>query len=292
MSGSSLHDHLRTGDTTVCRCWALHRRDGATFGFTDHDTDLQFDGITFRADTGLSAQALQQGIGLSVDNSEALGALRDASLTETDIEAGRFDGAKITAWLVNWSAPSQRLVTFRGTIGEVRRGAGAFRAELRGATEPLNQPQGLIYQQPCSAVLGDGRCRVDLDRPEHSVETTIREVQQARMFLLDELPQFEGGWFERGRLRVLSGAAEGLAGVIKSDRLGGAGRRIELWQTMQAPVAAGDTVRIETGCDKRPETCKTKFDNYVNFRGFPSIPGEDWLMAYPSRRTTNDGGSW
>lgn len=64
----SLDAHLAGRVTTVCRAWAVVRRDGAVFGFTDHDRDLEFEGIVFRAGTGLSASALSQTTGLSVDN--------------------------------------------------------------------------------------------------------------------------------------------------------------------------------------------------------------------------------
>jgi uncharacterized phage protein (TIGR02218 family) len=291
MSEAALLEHLASGETSVCRYWAVYRTDGRTFGFTDHDTDLAFEGIVFRADTGLSAQALQQGTGLSVDNSEALGALTDTSLTEEDIEAGRFDDTRVTSWLVNWAEPAQRMVTFSGAIGEIRRGAGAFRAELRGLTEALNQPQGMIYQRPCSAVLGDRRCRVDLDRPDYRLERPVLSCDRGRRLTLENDAAFEEGWFERGRIEILSGEGVGLVGIVKTDRIFGGERIVELWQAIQAPLAKGDRVRLRAGCDKRPETCQSKFSNYINFRGFPAIPGEDWLMAYPSSHTINDGGA-
>ena len=86
--GGDLLAHLQTGITTVCRCWALTRRDGTVLGFTDHDAALTFEGIRFRADTGMSTATLQQATGLSVDNTETMGALSDASISEADIEAG------------------------------------------------------------------------------------------------------------------------------------------------------------------------------------------------------------
>ena len=82
--------HLATGATTVCQCWAVSRRDGVVLGFTDHDRDLAFEGIIFRAASGMTARALQTGTGLAVDNSEAVGALSDASVSEADLMAGRF----------------------------------------------------------------------------------------------------------------------------------------------------------------------------------------------------------
>lgn len=283
--------HVEGGITTLCRCWAVTRRDGRQFGFTDHDRDLGFDGMTFRAETGLSAQALQQATGLSVDNTEALGALSDAGLSDAEIEAGRFDGAEVRAWLVNWADVSIRWLQFRGSIGEIRRAGGAFRADLRGLTQALNRPLGRIYQKPCTAVLGDSRCRFDLETAGYSAETTVAEVEDARVFRWDDLAGFEPGWFARGRLLVMSGAGEGLWALIKRDRSVGEARLIELWEPLRAEIIPGDVVRLEAGCDKRMESCRLKFNNLPNYQGFPDIPGEDWVVAVPKSTKPNTGGS-
>lgn len=283
--------HLEGGLTTLCRAWAVTRADGETYGFTDHDRALEFEGIRFRADSGLTARTLTQGTGLSVDNSEAMGVLSDASLRAEDIEAGRFDGAELRAWLVNWAAPEQRWLQFRGSLGEIRRAGGAFHAELRGLTEALNRPQGRVYQKPCTAVLGDAQCRFDPETPGYAAEIAAEAVEGARAFRWAELPGFAPGWFRRGRLSVLTGAAAGLWGTIKRDRQDGQARIVELWEPLRGGIAAGDTLRLEAGCDKRMETCRLKFDNFLNFQGFPDLPGEDWVMAVPKRSGTNSGGS-
>lgn len=287
---NGLLEHLATGDTTVCRAWRVVRADGVTLGFTDHDRDLAFEGVAFRAGSGLTAKALQQATGLSVDNTEASGALSDASITESDILAGRFDGAEVTAWLVNWAAPEQRLMQFRGTLGEITRAGGAFQAELRGLTEALNRPQGRVIQQGCTAVLGDGACRFDRTTPGYFVERAVEAVDNGRLFRWAGLPGFDDRWFEKGRLVVVTGAAAGLSGTVKNDRQGTDERVVELWQAILAKIVPGDIVRVEAGCDKRSETCRLKFGNFLNFRGFPHVPGEDWLTSYPLRAQANDGG--
>lgn len=288
---AGLKAHLATGATTVCHAWRIRRGDGVVMGFTDHDRDLTFEGVVFRADTGLSALALQQGTGLAVDNTEAIGALSDAAIREADVEAGRFDGAELTAWLVNWTDVVQRQVEFRGTLDEIRRAGGAFRAELRGLTEALNQPMGRVYQKPCPAVLGDAACRVDLSAPGYATERAVEQVEDAQRFTFAALDGFDFGWFERGRLIVLDGAAAGLSGLVKRDRFLDGLRVVELWQPLRAGIAPGDRVRLEAGCDKRFETCRLKFGNALNFRGFPDIPGEDWMMALPARSGETSGGS-
>lgn len=175
----TLLDHLATGTTTVARCWRVTRGDGVVLGFTDHDRDLAFEGTLFKAGAGMGGKALSQTTGLAVDNTEAAGALSDAAIGEADLLAGRFDGARVEAWLVNWADPGQRMMQFRGSIGEVAQAGGAFRAELRGLTELLNQPQGRVYQAPCSAILGDARCGVDLTLPGYSEERVVEDVEGA-----------------------------------------------------------------------------------------------------------------
>ena len=292
MAGAAgLYAHLATGATTVCRAWAVVRRDGTVYGFTDHDRDLAFDGVAFLASSGLTARALQQTTGLSVDNTEALGALSDASVSEADLLAGRFDGAEVRAWLVNWASVENRVLQFRGTFGEVSRAGGAFQAELRGLTEGLNQPQGLAYQRSCLAVLGDGKCRFDLTQPGYFTPRAVEEVVDQRVFRFAGFAGFDDRWFERGRLVGVTGAASGLMGLVKNDRIVGSVREIELWQSLGSDLVAGDLIRIEAGCDKRAATCRVKFANFLNFRGFPHIPGDDWLASYPLSSQRNDGGS-
>jgi uncharacterized phage protein (TIGR02218 family) len=78
--------------------------------------------------------------------------------------------------------------------------------------------------------------------------------------------------------------------VIRHDRQTGATRRLELWSPLRATLAPTDRIRLEPGCDKRAETCRQTFQNIRNFRGFPFIPGEDWLLSAPVRAANNDGG--
>ncbi len=287
---TALSDHLASGASSVCRAWVVTRTDGVVLGFTDHDRDLIVDGVQCTASTGLSAGALQATSGLAVDNSEAQGALSHDAITEADIRAGRWDAAEVVSYLVNWADPAAFEIVFRGTLGEISWGEGAFSAELRGLSEALNVTRGRVFQGRCDAVLGDTRCKVEMG-PLFAVEAEVRSVSEGRLFVFDALREYAPKWFERGRLIVISGEAAGLEERIKTDRGNDTQRTVELWSMLRAPIVPGDRIRLEAGCDKRAETCRLKFNNILNFRGFPSIPGEDWLMAYPTRDGRNDGGS-
>lgn len=290
MSTDRLHAHLATGLTHVCQCWSLRRRDGTVFGFTDHDRPLQFDGIVFAAESGMSAKALSASTGLSVNNTEAVGLLQSDVITDADIAAGRYDGAEVTIWRVCWDDVTAREVKFFGTIGEITRRAGTFEAELRGLTEMLNQPQGRSYLRSCSAVLGRAACGVDLNDPAFHVEGEILALSE-RGGLIVGAVGFAADWFAQGRLTVLSGTAEGLSAIIKTDVSDAAARHITLWEPVRGGIAVGDRIRLEAGCDRRAETCREKFSNFRNFHGFPHVPGDDWLVSVPRSGARNDGGS-
>ncbi|TCM86622.1 DUF2163 domain-containing protein [Rhodovulum steppense] len=287
----ALQAHLASGATTLARAWAITRHDGVVLGFTDHDRDLSFDGVTFRAETGMSALALSQSTGLSVDNSAALGVLSSEAITEDDVAAGRYDAASLCIWLVNWADVRQRLILFVGSLGEFARTGGGFEVEIRGQAEALNQPLGRVYQSPCQAVLGDAACGFDATRPGFSTLVTAGLIEARRIFRFEAMNEFQPRWFEHGRLEVLSGPAAGLFGVIKADRHEAGVRVVELWSEIRGAVGPGDSLRLIAGCDRSADTCRWKFHNFANFRGFPHVPGEDWLMAYPSQSGVNDGGS-
>jgi len=277
----ALQARLDTGATTMCRCWLVERHDGVRFGFTDHDRDLIIEGDVFRAGSGLDASVLEASSGLSVDNGQAVGALTDVGLTEADIMAGKYDRAEVRQWLVDWSSPEMKVLLFSGLLGEIRRGTGAFEAELRGITEVLNQPLGRMYLRECDRVLGDAKCGVDMVDPTFSAEVTVLKATDRRGFVFDGLSGFQDGWFTNGVIRWTSGAVS----LVKLD----AGGTLETWEEVDA--IAGDTARVTAGCDKQAGTCRAKFGNFLNFRGFPHIPGEDWVTAYPAGGEVHDGGS-
>lgn len=273
-----LQANLDTGATHMCRCWLLKRKDGAQFGFTDHDRDITFDGTIFQAESGLDSSVMESTTGLSVDNGQAIGALSSIGLTEGEIMGGKFDGAEVWQWKVDWRNPDLRLLLFRGFLGEIRRGQSVFEAELRGVTELLNQPLGRIYMRECDRVLGDGKCRVDISG---SAAVTIQSVEQQRQFGFTGLESYAENWFADGVIEWVTGANAGAISVIKSD-LGTADRLIESTEEVRMTIAIGDQVRLIAGCDKTAKTCRVKFNNFRNFRGFPHMPGEDWVTTYPT----------
>ena len=276
----ALQAKLDSGVTTLCRCWRITRRDGVVQGFTDHDDDVVLDGFTCRAGTGLNGSEATAQLGLAVSGSEISGALADDALTEADLAAGRYDAAAIEVFLVDWREPSLFVLMSKGLLGEVRREGAAFIAEMRGLADRLNQENGRRYTATCSADLGDTRCGIDLTDPAFHGTGTIVSLRATSSILVSGLDNFIDSWFTAGRLAWTGGANAGLAVEVKSHRIVPDGVVLDLWQAMPEPLVVGDTFSVTAGCDKRFDTCRGRFDNVPNFRGFPHIPGNDFITRY------------
>jgi uncharacterized phage protein (TIGR02218 family) len=167
----------------------------------------------------------------------------------------------------------------------VRREGGAFTAELRGPADRLSQESGRLYTARCSADLGDARCRADLTDPARHGAGHVAALLSASAFRAGGLGAFAEGVFSGGRLSWTGGANAGLAIEIKQHRIVGGEAELTLWQAMAEPIASGDAFTVTAGCDKAFATCRDKFANAANFRGFPQIPGNDFLMSSPTSPT-------
>jgi uncharacterized phage protein (TIGR02218 family) len=274
---AALQAHIRSEVTTLATCWKTTLRDGAVFGFTDHVSDLQIDGLAYVASSAYSASAVETQAGLTVDNLEALGFLSPEYFNADDVRAGRWDYADVEIFMVNWADLSMGTLPLRkGTLGEVSMGKTSFRAELRGLTQKLTQASGRLHLPACDADLGDARCKVDLDTfPDGRVAATVVSVASRRIFSGTILNQATA-WFDGGVVAWTAGANVFYPREVKTFVMGGA---IELQDATPYDVAVGDTFTIQVGCDKNFSTCKTKFNNTDNFRGFPHLPGTDRMVT-------------
>lgn len=281
--------HLEGEVTTLCHCWRLTRSDGTVMGFTDHDRQLVCDGTTFRPETGLAASEARRSLGLAVDAMDVEGALAALDITEADIAAGLYDGAQVEALLVNWRDPGEFMRLRRAVVGRIARRDGRFVAELESPERALDQTNGRTVRRYCDAELGDARCRVDLDQPQFRGTATLLEVK-GNAIRVSGLDGFENGWFANGIVTWTSGESAGRKERVSAHRKGVDGVVLDLWRDAAAKVQPGDALTVVAGCDKQFSTCKAKFANGINFRGFPHLPGNDAAYDYVVEGRLFDGG--
>lgn len=262
------------GDTlTLAKLWKITRRDGEVFGFTDHDKSLTFSGVDYEATSVFDASAINTRSEFNVDNLSLIGLLDSGGITADDIESGLWDGATVEVREVNWADLTDGAnLLMSGDIGQIQRKRGQYTGEMRGLMQKLQNVVGRVVNSACDADLGDARCGVDLGAL--TVSGTVTSVASRRLFTASGLAQAEA-YFSGGRVTFTSGANDGISMEIKTHATGGV---ITLHLPMPYGITAADTFDITPGCDKTFATCQAKFNNVVNFRGFPDVPGPDQVL--------------
>ena len=274
--------HLDSGATTLCWCWRLTRRDGIVLGFTDHDRDLVFDGTTFEAAAGFSASEIKEAVGLGVDNLDVEGALQSGRLDEAQLASGLFDDARIEIFRVNWNATEP-----------ARADAHRHRSARSSAAASASPPRcGGLHTISASRTAGSISSRATpisatraaasrLASPAYRGHRHGRNRASARASSWQPVSTpTSSGWFTRGLLTFTGGANTGQSIEVKQHVASTAAVTIELWQAPAEPIAVGDTFAVTAGCDKHLATCRDRFGNVVNFRGFPHMPGNDFVTSF------------
>ncbi len=265
-------DWLQSELTTFAFCWRLARRDGVTIGLTSHDRTLLIDGLIYDAAPGMVPSAVERGISFESSAVDLAGALTSSAITSADIMAGRWDGAKLTLFGVNWSDPNApTLPLLHGTLGAIRMKDDQFEVELLGPSTSLDRPIIETTSPDCRASLGDKRCTVPMKARRRTISIITSTGNQ--LILTSAV---SGDDFVFGHLRWLDGPNAGLGSTILSAQ----GSMINLSEAPHFAPTSGDRAEITEGCDRRFLTCHTRFANAANFQGEPHLPGNDLLTRY------------
>jgi len=258
--------------TSLAFCWRLERSDGAGLALTSGDRNVTVDNVEYRCAPGVTPAAISRSLGLEPDSGEIAGALSADCLSETDLALGRWDGASVKLFAVDWANPGAGTVDLLGgRLGEVSVKGDSFSAELRGAASQLAKAPCPMTSPECRAAFGDKRCRVDL------AGRARRAIVVAANGNVIELDRPVDETFLFGRVRYLSGVNCGRASTI----LAVDGAEISVRDRPRRQLGPGTSVELREGCDKRFETCVSRFQNGANFRGEPHLPGTDLLTRYP-----------
>lgn len=271
---------------THAHIWGLIRADGVGLYLTDHDQPLTIDGQQYRPESGLRLGAVEQVLGFEPDTLALDGAVQADGLSEADLEAGLWDGARVFVDRLDWRTLDGRTRLFTGRLGEVGRSGGRLTAEVRGLKAQLNAPVGRVLSRTCAAQLGDRACGVDLADPRFRRNATLVSLDPDGRMAVSLAAAAEPGWFTAGTLQL--GA---LRWPIRLDAEDGTGRWLTLAVPASPALGPGAGLVLVAGCDKRIETCRDRFANTANFRGFPVMPGAEFVIQVAQSGPDNTGGS-
>ncbi len=284
----ALVDHVAC-ITKWAQTWTITRTDGQVFAFTSLDRDLTFKGVVHKACDSLLASSTEMSSALgSVGSMELAGIISDDAIKDEELYNGLFDGAVVEVWVVPWENSGGEL-PFRilaGTLGDVQQGLTSFSAEIVTPGAIMKQkPLVEVVTPGCRYELGDTRCAFDLSTLEVSGSVTGVLLQNTinagnKRIFIDSTRTEDDRHFEYGEITWTSGDNVGLSTEIKDFSSG----TFTLWTPLLHKIVLGDTYTARPGCDKTVSVCKAKFDNFVNYGGFPDVPGQDQIIKAPDSK--------
>lgn len=273
----------------LCYCFKIERRDGTVFRFTDHDKNVPLDGETFVPMGGVDASAKRRESALRDHDVEFMGVISSTAITSSDLRAGRYRDAKVTQKMCDWKYP------FAGTwestiywIGDVKFNGEVWECQVAGLNRWLKHKIGSVLVRSCDATLGDTRCKFSLAGTiAGALPATItgigvlgtvdgekRRIVRANQAHLSA--SYTAAHILHGKLTWTSGANIGLTGDVRLYTP--ATREIEMQLPFPFEITTADVFTLVVGCDKRRTTCIGTFNNIINYRGDPFLPGTDKIL--------------
>lgn len=256
---------------TIARLLKITCKNGQVTCLTDTDLPITVAGDTFQPAAGFQSLKVNVTADAQVSNQQ-LGAAM-IQVPESDVLAGVYDGATVEASWASWKNPSYgKLVFFEGTIGDITWTEAGFLADIVSYMKALELNVGHIYTSSCRHQLFStvgpskiGACSLDPSAFTFSGVVSAVNVPKWQMEI-SGISETDG-YFSNGVLTFTSGNNAGLSCVVKEH----VGTTFKLFLPTAFQFSIGDTFTIQAGCDKTLDTCKTKFNNVLNFGGFPHI---------------------
>lgn len=169
------------GVTTLCHCWQLATADGTqTIRVTEHDRSVVWQGETYLPGLTARMSSLRHTLSMAPEPLDIEGALEADGITEGDLKAGVWDGARVTIWRVDWQAPEYGIWLWSGYLTGIDAQGLSFLVRLASVKSDLEKTIGRVFGRRCDAELGDARCSVALETaPQSTCDkhfTTCRDV--------------------------------------------------------------------------------------------------------------------
>lgn len=263
--------------------------DGSIQYYCSGDTDIYYNGHTWSAGGSVGPYFDKKGskakahwkIGVEVDTLVFDVIPGSSSIGGTPflqaVQQGIFDGAELIMHRAYWGPQAYQTPiipvgaienVFVGRIAELDATRSLATTNVNSHLELLNQNMPVeLYQAGCLNTLYGTACT--LNQASFAVNGSILSGGSSSILLATLSAATD--YFSLGKIKFTSGVNNGVWRGVK-QYTNGSPSSITLTSPFPETPTAGDTFTIYPGCDKQQSTCLTKFNNLVNFRGFPYIP--------------------
>jgi hypothetical protein len=302
--------HIAQEVTTLAGCLKITRKDGEVFAYTTHDQDLVISNgdspetfTTYQANGSYVPSASQTDNQMGVPNEEITGAIMATDITYEQLVAGKFNGATVQKFFVNWADLSQGKIILPGyKLGTITPEDNHFRTELRGMIDTLRARTGEVAEPVCRVDLFSPECGLNADDfVQHGTVVStdghktmvVSGITDSFFPLFTEdllVPPAATPWEFTGGINSAFdfGNHSGTAPIATGTPLTPGWKVGVYYQSGWVKISDSERPHVDANgqrddisgdtmgsSDKTPHTCLFKFKNIINFRGFKYLPGVD-----------------
>lgn len=263
--------------------YLVARQDGETLALTNFSRELRWNGWRFLTTDSARDSAVEHETGLAAGTLDLGGVISSDLITDDDLDAGRYDQARVTRYLFDFEYPwLGPLTTDVFHVSTVERTGPYWTAQTTSHGGKLDRKVGGSSQRTCDYLeLGDPvKCRADIASKSLYVRevTAVDSDNPRRVCTIDTDigSGFATDRFTFGKLIIREGANKGISRKIAawSDST----KVAQLASLMPLPIEVGDIVDLIVGCARDFLTCRDDFDNAINFGGNDRMPGPDEIL--------------
>ncbi len=274
----------------------------SAIGFTSNTRDMELpghSGIVFKSAVGITPSAIEQKLDESA-NLEMQGMYTDGTFERNDVLGGLWDFADVEVFSCPWDIPALgELVHFKGNLAEFKDYEISFNAEARGLISRLSSDAGVVTTRYCRVKdFGDSQCKftsntVTIDGTTYSMAAFIGAtafVSNKRFISVNAIdflvtpsgnPIPPSDFFNNGTIECQSGNNVGISReVLKYTYADGV---VDITVKRAFPFTfdnLSEQFYLKAGCNRTLEDCR-KYNNVINFRGEPYIPGIEAMNRIP-----------
>lgn len=258
-------------------------------GFTSLDSSvtLAAHSLTFFPTAGLHPSTTESESG-KPSNFELRGIFESVGVTEADLLAGKWNGAEIELWRMNYADLTMgEEVLFRGVISHFTDHQDYFKAEIVGLANRMSTNFGGMTSRICRRVRTftdfPGECGYQ-DPTTHGFDSqrqVIADTIISRLAIdFDGYESVPADFYTNGKAECLTGENEGIAREIQSGVVSGGLLHVVLKRAFPLTVTAGDDFELTVGCNGTLERCMY-LDNVIERHAEDYIPGIEKAAKVP-----------
>ncbi|MEQ9116220.1 MAG: DUF2163 domain-containing protein [Rickettsiales bacterium] len=260
------------GKSTVGKalCWFIKTK-SHEYHYTDFHENLIINDKEYFSGQLVKSSSFEKTNDLTHNNYEFSAIFDGEAISNELVLSGEFDQAYIEVFVIDVD-DSRGIKTYIncGYIDKITFENNVFSFNVSGISRKLDKEITQIYSPFCRANFGDNRCGVDSKK--HQVYASVERVLANNKILVSYAPsqKFIGGKVKARNNDYI---------IISVNN-----QTLELDSSFAEGAEYNDEVILEPNCDKSFSMCCKSYNNAINFRGEPDIPGVDKILQTAGTR--------